>query len=382
MIAAVALVVGRSSLHGGHRSLMMAVSAFQPILRSGRHTLKCHDSTHRLRIHGRNNALFSSSSSTRDEQSSASSTSSNSTWQDDRSSSAARPTPWRDPRVEERIKTRRRNNNNRFRQHVNPLARQYQQPTELSGNWPSDVFDSVENKPLHIDIGCAKGGFLLEYAASEYAAKEKYNYLGLEIRPMVAQFAKERLSIHNLTGKLDFLGCNVNFDLDRLLGRYHQRARPTTTVTTTASDNKNDDNAMLLLHRVTIQYPDPHFKKQHAKRRVVTPALVNVIAKYMPPLTGVVFLQSDVQTVLDDMRDRFAEASLYFEADVRHDKDEYLPENPLGVPTEREVSVIDKGLPVYRVLFRRTATPYQEQVRGEESKPVVENNLDPDKEGA
>ena len=254
-------------------------------------------------------------------------------------------TPWNDPRVEARIKTRRRNNNNRFRQHVNPLARQYQQPTELSDEWPTDVFDIVEGRSLHIDIGCGKGGFLLEYASSEYAAKEAYNYLGLEIRPMVAQFAKERSPVHGVQGKTDFLGCNANVDLDRLLTRYHEAA-------TTAEDK-------LLLTRVSIQYPDPHFKKQHAKRRVVTPELVDVIAKYMPPSSGVVFLQSDIQNVLDDMRDRFAEASKYFEMDEKHQNVEYLPENPLHVPTEREVSVLKKNLPVYRVLFRRTSSPHE-----------------------
>ena len=251
-------------------------------------------------------------------------------------------TPWNDPRVEARIKTRRRNNNNRFRQHVNPLARQYQQPTELSDQWPVDVFDVVQERPLHIDVGCGKGGFLLAYAASEFAAREEYNYLGLEIRPMVAQFAKERVAIHKLQGKLDFLGCNANVDLDRLLTRYHDAAA-----------------APHLLTRVSIQYPDPHFKKQHAKRRVVTPALVDIIAKYMPPSDGVVFLQSDVKNVLDDMRDRVAEASQYFVLDAALHKDhEYLPDNPLGVPTERELSVLEKDLPVYRVLFQRTATPY------------------------
>ena len=255
------------------------------------------------------------------------------------------PTPWNDPHVKARIKTRRRNNNNRFRQHVNPLARQYQQPTELSDVWPNDVFTIVQNRPLHVDIGCGKGGFLLEYAASEFAARESYNYLGLEIRPMVAQFAKERISIHNVQGKLDFLGCNANVDLDRLLTRYHNAAA-------TAEQP-------LLLTRVSIQYPDPHFKKQHAKRRVVTPQLVDTIAKYMPPSTGLVFLQSDVQNVLDDMRDRFAEASKYFGLHELHHDQEYLTDNPLGVPTERELSVLDKDLPVYRVLFQRTSAPYE-----------------------
>ena len=269
----------------------------------------------------------------------------------------AAPTAWNDPRIEARVKNRRRNNNNRFRQHVNPLASTYQRPTELSDEWPRDVFDQVEGRPLHVDIGCGKGGFLLNYTVSEFAARESFNYLGLEIRPMVAQFAKERVADRKLTGKLDFLGCNANVDLDRLLRRYHQAAM-------------TEDNP-LLLNRVSIQYPDPHFKKAHAKRRVVTADLIDTIAKYMPTNgNGSVFLQSDVQPVLDDMRDRFAEASLYFELDPLHQSETYLPENPLGLPTEREVSVLNKDLPVYRVLFRRTSAPYEPNIEEEPKNEV------------
>jgi tRNA (guanine-N7-)-methyltransferase len=103
---------------------------------------------------------------------------------------------------------------------------------------------------------------------------------------------------------------------------------------------------------VTIQFPDPHFKARHAKRRVVTPELVTTLARFMP--TGAtVFLQSDVQTVLDEMRLQFREQFEHFE-DSQESVEDYVPENILGVPTEREISVLDKDLPVYRAVFKRT----------------------------
>ena len=47
---------------------------------------------------------------------------------------------------------------------------------------------------------------------------------------------------------------------------------------------------------VTIQFPDPHFKNRHHKRRVVQSALVRAVAEGLP--TGArVFLQSDVLEV-------------------------------------------------------------------------------------
>lgn len=258
---------------------------------------------------------------------------------------------WNSPLVQERVAQKRRNNKTRFRQHVNPLARQYQQPTILSEEWPRDTYHSLQY-PLHLDIGCGKGGFLLnmtEWAVSseeQHSDDEKtdlllgsqFNYLGLEIRPGVAQYARERIERHpSCQGRLDFIGCNVNVDLQRILQRYQDTAAGP------------DDG--LLLQCVTIQFPDPHFKAQHAKRRVVTPELVQTLAKYMKQ-GSILFLQSDIQSVLDDMRLRFRENDQF--VDTLADMTDYYPKNIFPISTEREVSVLERGLPVYRALFHRT----------------------------
>jgi tRNA (guanine-N7-)-methyltransferase len=242
-------------------------------------------------------------------------------------------------------KRRTKNNVVRVRQHVNPLARRFQLPTLLSQQWPTNVFDDM-TRPLFLDIGVGKGGFLLDICAQ---GPTDYNYLGLEIRPLAVQFAQERLSSHHhqiCQGHVDFVGCNANVDLQRLLTLYRDA-----TV--------NDKTP---LRMVTIQFPDPHFKASHAKRRVVTPELVATLAPFMP-LGAKVFLQSDVQPVLDDMRERFRTASSYFQDQVESEQ-EYWPHNILGVPTERETSVLKQDLPVYRALFTRTDRPYEGEEEG------------------
>ena len=55
---------------------------------------------------------------------------------------------------------------------------------------------------------------------------------------------------------------------------------------------------------MAIQFPDPHFKKRHHKRRVVQPALVRAVAEGLRPGARV-FLQSDVREVSEDMREKF-----------------------------------------------------------------------------
>lgn len=233
-------------------------------------------------------------------------------------------TPWNDPNLPERSTGSRAF---RSRQHVNPLASKFQQPTVLSKDWPRDVFADM-SKPLFLDIGCSKGGFLLDIGKQR---PDDYNYLGLEIRPMVAHQARQRIAKHQLQGRLDFVGCNVNVDLDRLLAL--------------ADAEQN-------LQLVTIQFPDPHFKSRHAKRRVVTQELVTTLARFMPA-GATVFLQSDVQPVLDDMRLQFRDQPDYF-TDTNERDDVYVEENLFGIPTEREVSVLERGLPVYRAAFSRT----------------------------
>ena len=238
------------------------------------------------------------------------------------------------PEMYENNKTKKQT---RFRQHVNPLSRKFQVPVDLPEKWVEEAYDDP-SLPLYLDIGCGKGGFLLDLATSKKNsnAVDKMNYLGLEIRPGVAEYAMQRVAspTWNLSGQVYFIGCNANVDLERILHQYKSSCK----------------NAKL--NMASIQFPDPHFKTQHKKRRVVTSELVQTLAKYMEVDTTV-FLQSDIKDVLDNMRERFRDYPEYF-VDQVNDVDKYLETNPLGVPTEREISVIANDLPIYRALFKRT----------------------------
>ncbi|MBM5824402.1 MAG: tRNA (guanosine(46)-N7)-methyltransferase TrmB [Cyanobacteria bacterium M_surface_10_m2_119] len=211
-----------------------------------------------------------------------------------------------------------------MRQHVNPLSRFFQQPRPLPP--PDELFREPE-QPIHLDIGSARGRFLLALAQAE----PQRNYLGVEIRRALVEAAEADRQALGL-GHLHYLFCNANISLQDWL-----TALPAGQ-----------------LERGTIQFPDPWFKKKHHKRRVLQPPLLQAIAAALAPGREL-FLQSDVLAVIEPMV-ALVEASGCFErppADARP----WREHNPLPVPTERETHVLQQGLPVYRVLYLRNEAP-------------------------
>ena len=113
------------------------------------------------------------------------------------------------------------------------------------------------------------------------------NYLGLEIRLGVSQYAQSLMLRRGLGGLVSFVGCNPNVNLDRIPTLY-------------AGGVVKGGGANMVIHIspvvlfAMIQFPDPHFNKAHAKRRVITSELVTTLAKILAEGGGV-FLQSNVQ---------------------------------------------------------------------------------------
>jgi tRNA (guanine-N7-)-methyltransferase len=204
----------------------------------------------------------------------------------------------------------------RVRQHVNPLCSKFQ-VSLIPPEW-TKIYTNL-TLPLHLDIGCARGRFLWQMAQLE----PKWNFLGLEIREPLVEEANLWRDEKELTN-LHYVFANANYSIQPLLA-----SLPTG-----------------ILQRVSIQFPDPWFKKRHQKRRVVQPELVEDLANFLP--TGAeIFLQSDVEEVQQEMCDRVSENPAF----KRVGGGKWLTENPLPVSTEREKATLSRGEPVYRALF-------------------------------
>ena len=206
----------------------------------------------------------------------------------------------------------------RVRQHVNPLSSKYANPA-IAPNW-SEAFLNPQ-LPLHLDIGCGKGDFVREMAVRV----PEWNFLGLEIREPLVERALIRRD-QSAQSNLHFVFCNANNSLLPLLASWPGGCP---------------------LQLVSIQFPDPWFKKRHQKRRVVQPELVAALVELMP-VGAMVWLQSDIEEVCEEMCDRFTENPAFVRAGT-----DWLSESPFPAQSDRERVTLGKGLPVYRAKYFR-----------------------------
>jgi tRNA (guanine-N7-)-methyltransferase len=203
----------------------------------------------------------------------------------------------------------------RCRHHVNPLNFR---PEPEVPDW-SKVFRDP-SRPLEVDVGSAKGTFLIARAAQ---APER-NLVGLEIRrPMVERTRTDAAklglaNVHVVFG-------NANSDFERLF-------------------------APATVDRVYVHFPDPWFKKRHHKRRVVTEAFLAVLASRMKAGGELHFMT--------DFEEYAREASALVEAHAAFVNvlgKGVMATEPLvpGILSDREAWHMSQGDPVYRFLFRR-----------------------------
>ena len=213
-----------------------------------------------------------------------------------------------------------------MRQHVNPLSRFFQVPIDLPV--VEELF-LVRDNPLHLDIGSARGKFLISMAQ----AHPDWNFLGVEIRNslvIAAEREREELGFENLK----FLFCNANVSLNNWLLKLPNP----------------------LLNRVSIQFPDPCFKRRHFKRRVLQPDLLFAICNSLNN-GGELFIQSDLLEVIEPM------ISLIESTNCFDPKGNNLliQDNPFNITTERESYALKKRKAIYRKLFTRNSAILRHQ---------------------
>lgn len=172
---------------------------------------------------------------------------------------------------------------------------------------------------LELELGFGHGLFLYERAGG----RPDVRILGLEIKKKWAYLVAERCQRRGL-GNVTVWSADAREVLPRI--------------------------GAASIARVFMHFPDPWWKKRHAKRTLTGAALLDELARVLVP-EGEFFMQTDVE-------DR---AALHLAAVVRHGafmlagEAGYLAANPYGARSNREARATEDGLPVYRTLARRRA---------------------------
>lgn len=170
--------------------------------------------------------------------------------------------------------------------------------------------------PLHLEIGYNRGKFLVALARQMPEA----DIIGIEIRRRYCW----RLA--NMLGP--------DPDAPRNLRFIWADARAISRVLFGSGG----------LEGVYINFPDPWWKKRHAKRRLVNVGFAHELAEMLRP-GGRIWVKSDVPAIADEFAEAFAAVESL--APPEHFAAGTLP------PTHREASCIEKGLPIVRYRVTR-----------------------------
>lgn len=175
---------------------------------------------------------------------------------------------------------------------------------------------------LELEIGPGRGGFLFERLEADPTVR----LIGFEIRLKWAAVVDERLDKKGYRDRARVLADDAKSALPRL--------RPGASV-----------------DAIFVHFPDPWWKKRHAKRRVLGSELFDQSARLLVP-GGELFVQTDVPERADDYA-RSLDVHPAFEPFGDTPGSARMRDNPYGARSPREHRAISDGLPVYRLRYRR-----------------------------
>ena len=208
-----------------------------------------------------------------------------------------------------------------MRQHANPLSKVFKDIQPIPPL--KDIFNDF-TKPLHLDIGCGSGDFLMNLAKNN----KNWNYIGLEIREKLVITSKSKLKDESIDN-LFFAYGNAEYLIEDCIGKF-----PVDVVSS-----------------VSFNFPDPWFKKKHHKRRVVQPLLINKISQLMAN-GGYISIKSDVEELFEYM-DLIITNSKIFNTYIYQDSEIIHSYNPINLKTNREMYVTRKKLKVLDRIYKK-----------------------------
>jgi len=208
-----------------------------------------------------------------------------------------------------------------MRQHVNPLSKNFDEIKKI----PSLIEMFKDSKlNLHLDIGCAAGGFLFDLALFN----PNWNYLGIEIRERLVKTAQVKVKEKEIKN-LYFLFGNANNIFNDVQNKF----------------------IIKNVKSISFNFPDPWFKKRHYKRRVIQPEFINSLSNCLRK-ESLIFIKTDVRDLFDYM-DYTISSNSNFKIIDKKDFNYCESFNPDKVLTTREKYVIENKLNIFERIYHK-----------------------------
>jgi len=198
--------------------------------------------------------------------------------------------------------------NRRIRPHVNPLA--ITKEISFAG------FDN--DNPILVDVGAANGEFAFNLLEKFGDTK---NFILFEIRPKIYQRLLKKFENHENVRVFDGnAGQNFKLILEPSIKRG------------------------VLVEEIFINFPDPHFKERHKKRRFINPAFLKECAEYFSSETRWIF-QTDQKFLFNETLEVLEESAF--------SNISFFPSSPYGIQTEWETVKMAEKAEIYRMEFKK-----------------------------
>lgn len=214
----------------------------------------------------------------------------------------------------------------RQRAHSNPMADHcfdYPLSPDLM-DWSTCYVNGTP--PVMLDMGCGYGGLLVTLSP----LFPHHNILGIEIRVKVCDYVKDRIMALRNQAQGQNIAC-IRSNAMKFLPNFFAKGS---------------------IEKMFFLFPDPHFKKQKHKWRIISQQLLAEYA-YVLKVNGKVYIATDVQDLFHWMTDHFSQHPLFIR-DQNEDSDPVLP--LLFDSTEEGKKVTRTGGHKFAAIFVRIAS--------------------------
>ncbi|XP_064479544.1 tRNA (guanine-N(7)-)-methyltransferase-like [Ornithodoros turicata] len=222
----------------------------------------------------------------------------------------------------------------RQRAHSNPIADHCfdYPPSPDDMDWIQHFPQGDEKEVQFADIGCGYGGLLVELSP----LFPDVLMVGMEIRVKVSDFVKDRIKALRAKnpGQYQNIAC-IRTNAMKYLPNYFRKGQ---------------------LTKMFFLFPDPHFKKQKHKWRIISKQLLAEYA-YVLRVEGLVYTITDVKDLHEWMVQHLSEHPLFERVPDENLKGDIVVEK-LEDSTEEGKKVTRNKGQKFLAVFRRVEDPY------------------------